>query len=99
MATYSRSRICSESRPLPPRFALGPGRCSRQSRRHKLTGSIDDLDNFPGSWLDENHLRVDDGVPIVRRDLEFARNRVKRYSADGNTVPTVTGWLVLLEGI
>jgi hypothetical protein len=52
--------------------------CPRQSRRHKLTLSINDLDNLPGSWLDENHLLVDDGVAIVRWDPEFAWNRVKR---------------------
>jgi hypothetical protein len=61
------------------RLALGMMRtCPRQSRRHKLTVSINDLDNFPGSWLDKNHLLVDDGVAIVRWHPEFAWNRVKR---------------------
>jgi hypothetical protein len=74
------------------RLALGMmSTCQRQSRRHKLTVSSNDLDNSPASWLDENHLAVDHSVAIFWGDPEFAWILVKRILFGGGTMPTVTG--------
>jgi len=80
----TRWKACGRRVPRTPAglyattLALGLRTCPRQSRRHKLTVSIDDLDNSPARWLDENHLVVDHRVAIFRWHTEFARNRVKR---------------------
>jgi hypothetical protein len=48
----------------PPPLARARVAPETKPRRHELIVSINDLNNAPASWLDENHLVVDHCVAI-----------------------------------